>query len=168
MLQEPIRVYHAQATGSSVELAKAAKGKYRQKGSETTQEPGGADRQADPHDQAQGSCARCCPGCSPPPASAVCWEAVSELSLSSGGCRRWTQRWPAESAPVPSIAVRSRGLSICFSCLWASEHQLIQYQSVWVPSHQEKVLNRPYSEGADRNTETWQLGLEQPPKRQPF
>lgn len=42
--QEPIRVYHGPGYGSSVELTKAAKGKYRQKGSETTQEPGGADR----------------------------------------------------------------------------------------------------------------------------
>lgn len=76
-----------------------------------------------------------------------------------------TQRWPAESAPVPSIAVRSRGLSICFSCLWASEHQLIQYQCL-SPSHQEKVLNRPHSEGAGTGTQRrGQLGLEQPPKR---
>lgn len=34
----------AQAMGSSMELTKAAKGKYRQKRSETTQEPGGADK----------------------------------------------------------------------------------------------------------------------------
>lgn len=104
MLQEPIRVYHGPGYGSSVELTKAAKGKYRQKGSENNSWTRGADRQADPHDQAQGSCARCCPGCSPSTCFSLSAEKQSQnWACPRGGCRRWTQRWPAESAPVPSI-----------------------------------------------------------------
>lgn len=168
MLQEPIRVYHGWATGSGVELTKAAKGKYRQRDQKQLKNQEGRQGRQDPHDQAQGSCARCCPWVQPSTCfSCLLRKQSQELSLSSRRLQEMNPRWPTESAPVPSIAVKSQiqGPFYLFFMFVGFRHQLIQYQKCLSPFSRRRSLIKTSWRGQTGTQRRGQLGLEQPPKK---